>query len=117
MVKFNIREKPRIFRVGEKNNIKIKEVGFVYLKNNEQITIINENKKNYDFVKKSWGYYATPSINGRLKNFGFRTFLVSNTQKKIYIFLVNKDKIKLFKNYIKKEKIFIVKELTNYKKF
>ena len=29
--------------------------------------------KEYDFVKKNWGYYATPSINSRLKIFNFNT--------------------------------------------
>lgn len=86
------------------------------MKNNNQITL-KSGKSEYDICKKNWGYYATPSINGRLKKFGFRTFMISNNQKKIYIFLVHNNKIKLFKNYLKKEKNFIIKELTNLKKF
>ena len=108
MVKIKISKKPRIFKVGEENKIKIKEVGFVYLKNNEQITIINENKKKYDFVKKSWGYYATPSVNGRLKNEGFKTALVKNSFNKYYIMVVDQKKIKIFRNYCKKENQTII---------
>ena len=38
MVEIKISKKPRIFKVGENKKIKIKEVGFLYLKKNEQIT-------------------------------------------------------------------------------
>lgn len=110
-----IKKKNRVFEVGI-TKIKIKDCGSITLKNNNQVTFKSKNSE-YDICKKNWGYYGTPSINGRLKNFGFRTFLVSNNQNKIFIFLVYKNKIKLLKKYIKKEKIFIVKELTNFKKF
>ena len=103
MVEIKISKKPRIFKVGENKKIKIKEVGFLYLKKNEQITFISENKKNYDFIKKSWGYYATSSINGRLKKEGFKTALVRNKFNKYYIMVVDKKKIKNFKNYCKTE--------------
>tara|TARA_Y100000741_G_C18224469_1_gene547233 strand:- start:867 stop:1211 length:345 start_codon:yes stop_codon:yes gene_type:complete len=103
MVKIKISKTPREFKVGEKNKIKIKEIGFLYLKNNEQITIVNENKKKYDFVKKNWGYYATPSVNGRLKHEGFKTALVKNKFQKYYIMVVDKKKIKKFKDYCKTE--------------
>jgi hypothetical protein len=32
--------------------------------------------KEYDVAKKDWGFYATPSMNGRLKKFGFKTAIV-----------------------------------------
>ena len=110
-----IKKKNRIFETGI-SKIKIKDCGSIKLKNNNQITFKSKNSE-YDVCKKNWGYYATPSINRRLKNFGFRTFIISNKQKEIYIFLVHKNKIQLFKNYLKKEKNFIIKELTNFKKF
>tara|TARA_Y100000389_G_C17230064_1_gene397680 strand:+ start:176 stop:526 length:351 start_codon:yes stop_codon:yes gene_type:complete len=115
MVKFRILKKPRIFSVGKKKNIKIKEIGFIYLKNNEQITIINENKKNYDFVKKSWGYYATPSINERLKKEGFKTALVKNKYSKYYIMVIDKKKMNNFKKYCKSEDQNIVEWLDEKK--
>lgn len=62
--------------------INIKEVVFYTYKDNEQINLVNENKKKYDFVKKSWGYYATLSMNGRLKKEGFKTVLVKNKSNK-----------------------------------
>jgi len=103
MVEIKISKKPRVFKVGKNKKINIKEVGFLYLKNDEQITLINENKKNYDIIKKSWGYYATPSTNGRLKKEGFKTALVKNKSNRYYVLIVDKKKIKNFKNYCKTE--------------
>ena len=110
-----IKKRNRIFEAGI-TKIKIKDCGLIQLKNNNQITF-KSGKSEYDVCKKDWGYYATSSINGRLKKFRFRTFIISNDQKKIFIFLVHNNRMKLFKNYLKKEKNFIIKELTNFKKF
>ena len=110
-MKLKINKKSRKFKVGIKKTI-LKDMGKVYLNNNEQLTFINK-KSEFDFVKKNWGYYATPSINKRLKNFNFRTFLTQNSLKNIFIMTVHKEKIKEFKKYLKEEKIKIIKELTN----
>ena len=42
-------------------------MGTVYLAPNEQLTFVTENKNRYDVARKYWGFYATPSINSRLK--------------------------------------------------
>ena len=110
-MKLKINKKSRKFKVGIKKTI-LKDLGKVYLNNNEQLTFINK-KSEFDFVKKNWGYYATPSINKRLKNFNFRTFLTQNFLKNIFIMTVHKEKIKEIKKYLKEDKIKIIKELTN----
>jgi hypothetical protein len=99
----------RRFNVGVKNDIKIKHIKNIYLNSNEQITFISKKNREYDFVKKNWGYYATPSINGRLKKFNFITYLIKNkiTNKK-FIFVVYKEKKHLLKKYLKKEKLEII---------
>jgi len=99
----------RSFNVGVKNDIKIKHIKNIYLNSNEQITFISKKNREYDFVKKNWGYYATPSINGRLKKFNFITYLIKNkiTNKK-FIFVVYKEKKHLLKKYLKKEKLEII---------
>ena len=105
--------KPRKFKVSAgSKKIYLKHCADIYLKKNEQITFKNLNKE-YDVVKKDWGFYATPSINDRLKKFGFRTFIVKNSYGSIYIFLVDKKKILKFKKYCKIENQQILKELTN----
>ena len=96
-----IKKKSRKFKVG-KNNIIIKEVAKILLGNNEQVTFINK-KTEYDIVRKNWGYYATPSINKRLKSKGFKTALVINKDKRIYLMLVEKRKVKVFNKYCKDE--------------
>lgn len=107
------KKKPRKFEVSTgPKKIYIKHCADIYLKKNEQITLKNFDKE-YDIVKKDWGFYATPSINDRLKRFGFRTFIVKNSHNKIYIFLVDKKKILKFKKYCKIENQKILKELTN----
>ena len=111
MAKIKLLKKPRIFKVGENKKIIIKEVGYVYLKNNEQITLINENKKNYDIVKKSWGYYATSSVNDRLKKEGFKTAIVKNKSNKYYIMIVDPNHMDSFNSYLIEEKQIVIEWL------
>ena len=113
-MKTKIKKKPRIFNVGFGNKFQVKDFGKIFMNANEQITFVNKNRE-YDFGMKNWGYYATPSINGRLQNFGFKTFLTQNKFKKIYVNLVHSNKMKTFKKYLKKEKSKVLIELTNFK--
>lgn len=104
------RHKKREFIANKITKIKLKDVGRVVLKEKEHLTIQANNKKN-EVCAFNWGMYATSSINNRLKKEGFRTFIVKNIYKKIFIMLVDKKKLKNFKGYIKSEKIKIFKEL------
>ena len=72
-VRFKKNIVPRPFVVGIKKKLTIKDMGTVYLAPNEQLTFITENKNRYDVGRKNWGFYATPSINSRLKKEGFKT--------------------------------------------
>tara|TARA_B100000900_G_C20491480_1_gene679749 strand:+ start:28 stop:360 length:333 start_codon:yes stop_codon:yes gene_type:complete len=108
-----IKKSNRLFTAGI-TKLKIIDKGSIYLKDDNQVTF-RYKKSEYDVCRKNWGYYATPSINGRLQNFGFKTFLTQNKFKKIYINLVHSNKMKIFKKYLKKEKSKILIELTNFK--
>ena len=44
--------------------------------------------------------YATPSVNGRLKKFGYKTALVKNIEGMIYVMIVDKERVDLFQEYI-----------------
>jgi len=110
-MKIKINKKARKFTVGIKKTT-LKNFGKIYLNNNEQITFIKK-KSEFDIVKKNWGYYATPSVNKRLKKFNFRTFLTKNSFKSIFIMIVHKEKIKEFKKYLNEDKIKIIKEITD----
>ena len=91
--------KNRKFKV---NDIEITHISDIELNDDEMITFKKENKE-YDFVAKEWGYYATPSINGRLKSFGYKTALVKNSYDKLFINVVEVEKMDKFLEYLKKE--------------
>ena len=109
-----IKKKPRIFNVGKKKEIKIKDMGSVSLRSNEQLTFMH-NKNEYDITKKNWGFYATPSVNDRLKKNNFHTALVKNIHNQYYVMIIDKEKIREFKKYLKSEKNKIVKWLSKIK--
>lgn len=113
-----IKKKLRKFRAGSQN-ILLKHCGNIFLKNDEVVTFVDQDAGEYDICKKAWGYYATPSINSRLKKFKFKTVLVKNDAGKYFILLVKKNKIQEFKKYLKSENIKIIcflEEDKNYSK-
>ena len=102
---------PRTFTVGK--GIEIKDCGDIFLGDDEQITFRAEGAE-YDVCKKSWGFYATPSLNGRLRSFNLETYLVINLESKMkYIFLVHADKKDLFTDYLKDENLQVIERMDN----
>lgn len=102
---FEEKNPPRQFKVGvPENGIVISDFGDLQLNANEQITMISVNGKRHDFASKEWGFYATPSVNGRLKNEGFKTALVQNSMGQIYIMVVDIDSLEEFERYCTMEK-------------
>lgn len=91
---------PREFEVGRGKSIKIKDCARIELAPDEQITFLTETGAEYDVVRKDWGFYATPSLNGRLRKFGLRAILIKACDKKFYVFLVEKGKEKAFQEYL-----------------
>tara|TARA_B100000989_G_scaffold278751_1_gene240795 strand:+ start:267 stop:665 length:399 start_codon:yes stop_codon:yes gene_type:complete len=116
-MKTKIKKIPRQFTVGNKVKFKMKDFGDIFLLPNEQITFKTENLAEYDIARKDWGFYATPSLNGRLKNFGFKAVLIKNVKtKRYFIFLLEKNKEKEFYKYLNQEGLKIVLWLDNEKK-
>ncbi len=87
------KKKPRIFIVSKKNNILLKDVGKIILDDNENLTVSSKSGKEFEICKKKWGFYATPSLNFRLKKKGLRAALVKQ-YKKYFILLVDLKKKK-----------------------
>ncbi|KJE37157.1 hypothetical protein UF64_00265 [Thalassospira sp. HJ] len=102
-MKIDRKEQPRTFIVGSKKDIEISHTADITLSSDEQVTFLTENGSEFDFVRKQWGYYATPSINRRLKHFGFHTALVQNAKGHVYIFVVEAEKMDGFNAYCKAE--------------
>jgi hypothetical protein len=79
---------PREFKVGSTQAITLKDCARVALSSDEQVTFTTESGGEYDVVRKSWGFYATPSLNGRLSRFGLRGALVRSAEGMFFVFLV-----------------------------
>ncbi|EKD28610.1 MAG: hypothetical protein ACD_79C00261G0002 [uncultured bacterium] len=114
-MKINIKNPPRKFKCGMQNQIEVSDCGEVYLENNEQLTFYTKTNKEYDVAIKEWGFYATPSINGRLKDQGFKTALVKNSANRYYVMLVDTDKIPAFNRYLDSENQTLIEWLDERK--
>jgi hypothetical protein len=97
-LKLDLLNNARVFSV---KGHEIKDLGKILLDNNELVTFKTPSGKNFDFVAKEWGFYATPSINDRLKKEGFKTALVVNEINQLYIMVVEVDKLDIFSRYLK----------------
>ena len=102
-MKLHQKEPPRKFKVGQNDQIEISDCGDIELKPNEQVTFVTDTGSRFDFARKDWGFYATPSINGRLKREGFKTALVKNENNQFYIMVVESIKMNDFEKYCKDE--------------
>jgi len=101
----------RSFKVGKYQDISLNDMGEIYLAPNEQVTFMTADQKEYDVCRKEWGYYATPSMNDRLRRFGFKTALVRNAKGQVYIMIVEENKMDLFNKYIAQEDNYVMKWL------
>ncbi len=102
---------PRKFKVGLDKSIELFDCCKIFLNENEQVTFVTSNGKEHDFVAKSWGFYATPSVNGRLKNFNLKTALIKNSFNQFFIVVVDPIHIEKFNEYLKVEKQIVVEWL------
>lgn len=103
-----LNEPPRAFRVGFQKEILIQDCAHIELAPDEQVTFITETGAEYDVVRKDWGFYATPSINGRLERFNLHTVLVHNRIQQYFLLLVEKGCEALFQEYVASEQLTLV---------
>jgi len=107
-MKINEKNPPRRFNVGRYSPIELSDCGTIELKPDEMLTFVTENGAEYDVARKSWGFYATPSMNGRLKRFGLKSALVQNDLGQYFIMLVDKEQLDDFYEYLEAEKSTVV---------
>jgi len=93
----NLLEEPRVFGV---KGHELKDIGKIFLNNNELVSFKTKSGKEYDFVAKDWGFYASPSVNSRLIKEGFKTALVVNENEQVYVMVVESDKMDIFHKYL-----------------
>lgn len=96
-MKFHSKNPPREFD-GAGNPIK--DFGDIHLGFREQVTFVTPSGRRSDFTAMPWGFYLTNSLNGRLRKEGFKTALVKSASGRLYLNLVEEDKISDFKAYL-----------------
>ena len=107
-MRFKAKIPPREFEVGYDKKGIIKDCGSMQLLPDEQITFVTETGNEYDVTRKVWGFYAAPSLNGRLAEFHLRGVLVKNRADRFFLMLVEKGKEDLFRKYVAEERLTIV---------
>ena len=107
-MKFREKNPPRTFEVGYDVKGYITDCGTVELAPDEQVTFTTPSGGEYDVTRKTWGFYATPSLNHRLAGFGLRAVLVKNRLNRFFVMLVESGKEALFLEYVRAEPLIIV---------
>jgi hypothetical protein len=107
-MKFEPKIPPREFEVGYDVKGIIRDCGTMRLEPDEQVTFVTEAGAEYDLTRKDWGFYATPSLNGRLAGFNLRAVLVKNRLDRFFVMLVERGKEEAFDRYVGQEPLTIV---------
>jgi hypothetical protein len=108
-MKFEPQSPPRVFAVGNSVKFEMRDCGSVHLAPDEQVTFKTEAGAEYDVARKDWGFYATPSLNGRLEQFGLRGVLIRNTLTgRYFVLLVEHGREASFEDYLKQESCGVV---------
>lgn len=100
-MKFQETKPPRRFRIGKTGEIEISDCGRMNLEPDEMVTFVTAAGREYDVTAKDWGFYATPSVNARLRDQGFKTALVRNRHGRYYIMLVELELMERFLAYVR----------------
>lgn len=108
-MKFDAKNPPRQFEVGNAVRFAMSDCGNIALDANEQVTFTTPSGGEYDVARKDWGFYATPSLNGRLAQFGLRGVLIRNMLTgRYFVFLVETGREAAFDDYMKQESLEVI---------
>ena len=98
---------PRRFAVGHDGAITLSHCADIALEPDQQVTFTTASGTEFDVVRKDWGYYATPSLNGRLPAHGLRPALVRSGDK-TYLLLVEHGAEPTFSAYLDDQRMTII---------
>lgn len=108
-MKFYPKHPPRRFSVGNTVKFEMRDCGDIALEADEQVTFVTESGAQYDVARKDWGFYATPSLNGRLETFALRGVLIRNRATgRYFVLLVERGREELFNNYCAAENLAVI---------
>ncbi|MGH8574682.1 MAG: hypothetical protein ACREX8_19245 [Gammaproteobacteria bacterium] len=106
-------EPPREFGVGHRGG-RLRHVGDAWLEPDEMITLRTDSGTELDVTRKSWGYYGSPSLNGRLRDHGLRAALAVGVPRdgeqanRMYLLLVEEGREDEFRAYLEAEEMKVV---------
>ncbi len=108
-MKFTEKSPPRRFAVGNAVRFEMRDCGTLSLDPDEQVTLVTDKGAEYDVARKDWGFYATPSLNGRLEAFGLRGVLIRNVATgRYFVLLVERGREASFDAYAAQERLEVV---------
>lgn len=108
-VKLFQKNPPRVFDVGNAVRFRMSDCGTLALDADEQVTFTTPAGAEYDVARKGWGFYATPSLNGRLPQFKLRAVLIRNTSTgRYFVLLVESGQEAAFEDYMKQESLEVI---------
>lgn len=102
---------PRTFVCGVHGDVSIRDCARIELEPDEQVTFLTDAGAEYDVARKSWGFYATPSLNARLVGFGLRGALVENWLGRRFVLLVERGHEGELETYLAREQNRVVEWL------
>jgi hypothetical protein len=79
--------------------VRLSHVADAWLEADEVVTFRTDSGCEFDVTRKSWGFYAVPSLNGRLPKHGLRPALVSDGET-LYLLLCERDREAEFASYL-----------------
>lgn len=108
-MRFDAKDPPRKFMVGNTVKIEMHDCGSLRLQPDEQVTFVTAAGGELDVARKDWGFYATPSLNGRLQTFGLRGVLIRNRlTDRYFVLLVEKGRETAFDAYLVQEQCEVI---------
>ncbi len=108
-MKFESKTPPRRFTVGNSVKFDMLDCGDLSLAPDEQVTFKTASGAEYDVAAKDWGFYATPSLNGRLEQFGLRGVLIRNRDTgRYFVLLVERGREPQFDAYCSQENLAVI---------
>ena len=108
------REPPRTFQVGI-SGITLAHCADVQLDPDEMVTFIGPEQSEYDVTRKSWGYYATPSISSRLSANGFRVAIVRSAKtRNVFVVLIYTKHAADWEDYAAHEGLEVILDLDDF---
>jgi hypothetical protein len=112
-VRFDPVEPPREFEVGRRG-ARLRHVGDAWLEPDEVLTARTASGTEVDLTRKSWGYYGSPSLNGRLREHGLRAALAMGVPRdgepanRMYLMYVEEGSESDFEAYLAAEEMEVV---------